>query len=244
MLRATQPLQLCMLIIPAIDLQAGRCVRLLRGDFAQETVYGDDPVQVAHHWCEAGASLLHVVDLDGARFGHPAQLELVRRIAATIPVQVGGGLRTEADVQAVVDAGAQRVVVGTGALDLDFARGLADRYADRLIVALDTRDGQVAVQGWVEQSEWTLLDLARALIEAGVQRFLHTDVERDGALTSPNFTSLEALIALGAPVIASGGVASLEHIRQLRDLGAESTIVGRALYERSFDLQEAVAIAG
>jgi phosphoribosylformimino-5-aminoimidazole carboxamide ribotide isomerase len=233
-----------MLIIPAIDLKGGRCVRLLRGDFDQETVYGDDPVDVARHWRDAGATLLHVVDLDGARAGRPVQLDLVRRIAQTIPIQVGGGLRVEADVQSAVDAGAQRVVVGTGALDLDFARGLAERYGERLIVALDTRDGQIAVQGWVERSEWTMLDLARALIEVGARRFLHTDVERDGALTSPNFASLEALLALGTPVIASGGVASLEHIRALRDLGAEAVIVGRALYERSIDLQEAVAIAG
>lgn len=233
-----------MRIIPAIDLQGGRCVRLLRGDFDQETVYGDNPVDVARHWRDAGATLLHVVDLDGARAGRPAQLDLVRRIAGTIPIQAGGGLRTEADVQSVVEAGAQRVVVGTGALDLDFARGLAERYGERLVVALDTRHGQVAVQGWVEQSEWTLIELARALIEVGVPRFLHTDVERDGALTSPNFTSLQALSALGAPVIASGGVASLEHIRQLRDLGAEAVIVGRALYERTIDLQEAVDIAG
>src|SRR5947209_14525118 len=139
-----------MLIIPAIDLQGGRCVRLLRGDFERETVYGDNPVEVARHWRDAGASLLHVVDLDGARAGRPAQLELVRRIAETIPIQVGGGLRAEADVQSAVDTGAQRVVVGTGALDLDFARGLAERYGERLIVALDTRDGQIAVQGWVE----------------------------------------------------------------------------------------------
>jgi phosphoribosylformimino-5-aminoimidazole carboxamide ribotide isomerase len=233
-----------MRIIPAIDLQSGRCVRLLRGDFERETVYGDDPVEVARHWRDAGASLLHVVDLDGARAGRPAQLDLIRRIAATIPIQMGGGLRTEADVQAAVEAGAQRVVVGTGALDLQFAGNLAERYGERLIVALDTRDGKVAVQGWVEQSEWTMLDLARALIDAGVRRFLHTDVERDGALTSPNFTSLHELLSLGVPVIASGGVASLEHIRQLRDLGAEAVIVGRALYERTIDLQEAVAIAG
>ena len=233
-----------MLIIPAIDLQGGRCVRLLRGDFAQETVYGDDPVEVARHWRDAGAELLHIVDLDGARAGRPAQLDLIRRIAAVTPIQVGGGLRTAADVQAASDAGAQRLVVGTGALDLEFAHRLAETYGERLVVALDTRDGMVAVQGWVEQSSWTMIDLARALIDAGVRRFLHTDVERDGALTSPNFTSMEALIALGAPVIASGGVASLDHIRQLRDLGAEAAIVGRALYERTIDLGEAVAVAG
>lgn len=233
-----------MLIIPAIDLQGGRCVRLLRGDFAQETVYGEDPVEVAAHWRDAGAELLHIVDLDGARAGRPVQLELIRRIAAVTPIQVGGGLRSATDVQVALDAGAQRVVVGTGALDLAFARTLAERYRDRLIVALDTREGRVAVQGWVEQSAWTLLDLARELIALGVRRFLHTDVERDGALTSPNFSSLSALVALGVPVIASGGVATLEHIKQLRDLGAEAAIVGRALYERTIELHEAVAVAG
>lgn len=233
-----------MLIIPAIDLQNGHCVRLLQGDFAKETVYGDDPVQVARHWRDAGAELLHVVDLDGARQGHPAQLDLVQAIAHTALIQLGGGLRTEDDVQAALDAGAQRVVLGTAALDIPFAERLARRYGESLIVALDTRGGKVAVQGWVEQTAWSLLDLARALIEVGVQRFLHTDVERDGALTSPNYASLERLIALGVPVIASGGVASLEHIERLHEIGAEAVIVGRALYERSIDLTEALTVAG
>jgi phosphoribosylformimino-5-aminoimidazole carboxamide ribotide isomerase len=232
------------LVLPAIDLQAGRCVRLLRGDFARETVYGDDPVEMARHWRDSGAGLLHVVDLDGARAGRPAQLELVRAIAAEMPVQVGGGLRTLEDVEAAFAAGAQRVVLGTAALDLPLVTDLARHHGERLVVALDTRDGRVAVEGWTEASDWSLLDLASALVEVGVQRFLHTDVERDGALTSPNYASLEALVALGAPVIASGGVAALEHLERLRDAGAEAVIVGRALYEGVFTLQEAVAHAG
>lgn len=233
-----------MLVIPAIDLQGGRCVRLLRGDFAQETVYGDDPVEVARAWRAAGATLVHVVDLDGARSGEPIQLELVRRIAAQAPIQLGGGLRTNEHVRNAFDAGVQRVVLGTSALDLPFVRRLAGEYVDRLVVALDTRDGMVATEGWTEGSEWTLLDLAHALIDAGVRRFLHTDVERDGALTSPNFTSLEALLRLGVPVIASGGVATLDHLRTLTEIGAEAVIVGRALYEGAFTLEEARAIAG
>lgn len=233
-----------MLIIPAIDLQGGRTVRLLRGDFAQETVYSDDPAAVAQQWVEAGAQLVHVVDLDGARAGLPVQLDLVRSIAAEAPVQLGGGLRTAHDVTCAFAAGVERVVLGTAALDLAFVRTLAAEHGDRLVVALDTREGKVAVRGWVEASEWTLTDLARELQQAGVRRFLHTDVERDGALTSPNFTSLQGLIALGSPVIASGGVASLAHIERLRDLGAEAVIVGRALYEGAFDLPEAIAHAG
>jgi phosphoribosylformimino-5-aminoimidazole carboxamide ribotide isomerase len=193
-----------MLIIPAIDLQDGRCVRLLRGDFAQETMYGDDPVAMAGRWYRAGAEVLHVVDLDGAR----------------------------------------RVVLGTAALDLDLVAGLVASRAEQLIVALDTRGDTVAVQGWVETSDWSLLDLARALIEVGVRRFLHTDVERDGALTSPNFASLERLAALGMPVIASGGVSSLADIERLRECGADAVIVGRALYEEVFTLEEAMAHAG
>lgn len=233
-----------MLIIPAIDLRAGRAVRLLHGEFDRETVYGDDPVSVARQWRAAGAQLLHVVDLDGARQGRPAQLDLIRAIAAEAPIQVGGGLRTAGDVAAARAAGAERLVLGTAALDGDLVTQLAEQYGERLIVALDTRDGQVAIQGWTEQSTWSLLDLARRLIDLGVCRFLHTDVERDGALTSPNFSSLQDLIALGTPVIASGGVATLEHIRRLGEIGAEAVIVGRALYEGTLTLEEAMACAG
>ncbi len=233
-----------MLIIPAIDLQDGRCVRLLRGDFAQETMYGDDPVAMAGRWYRAGARVLHVVDLDGARLGRPVQMELIRSMAAQAPIQVGGGLRTSANVEYAFEAGARRVVLGTAALDLDLVAGLVASRAEQIIVALDTRGDTVAVRGWVEASDWTLLDLARALIEVGVRRFLHTDVERDGALTSPNFASLERLAALGMPVIASGGVSSLADIDRLRESGAEAAIVGRALYEETFTLEEAMAHAG
>lgn len=232
-----------MQIIPAIDLQNGRAVRLLQGEFDAETVYGEDPVEVARRWREAGADLLHVVDLDGAREGRPVQLDLARRIVEVAPVELGGGLRTEADVDRAIDAGVTRVVLGTAALDLDLTTELAIRFGERLVVALDTRSGTVAVKGWTEESERTLLELADALIDVGVRRFLHTDVERDGTLTSPNFDSLRALIGLGTPVIASGGVSSLEDIERLRDLGAEAAIVGRALYEGTVDLREAISRA-
>jgi phosphoribosylformimino-5-aminoimidazole carboxamide ribotide isomerase len=233
-----------MLIIPAIDLRAGRCVRLLRGDFARETIYADDPVAVARRWRQAGAELVHVVDLDGAREGRPLQLDIVQKIAEVAPVELGGGVRALADVERVMEAGVERVVLGTAALDRKLIAAAATLYGSRLLVALDTRDGLVLVRGWVEKSRWTMLDLARELMAAGVQRFLHTDVERDGTLTTPNYASLEALIALGLPVIASGGVASLEHIERLKDIGAEAAIVGRALYEGTIDLAEAMTVAG
>jgi phosphoribosylformimino-5-aminoimidazole carboxamide ribotide isomerase len=233
-----------MLIIPAIDLQSGRAVRLLRGDFARETVYGDDPVAVARHWLGKKASLLHVVDLDGTRAGRPVQLDLVRQIAGVASVQVAGGIRTAEDAARVTAAGARRIVIGTAALDVPFTRELVERYGERLVVALDTRHGNVAVRGWTEESGRTLVDLAEELVrQAGVRRFLHTDVERDGTLTSPNYSSLQALIALGIPVIASGGVSSAEDIRRLREIGAEAVIVGRALYEGTIDLEEVMAMA-
>jgi phosphoribosylformimino-5-aminoimidazole carboxamide ribotide isomerase len=233
-----------MFIIPAVDLQHGRCVRLLRGEFDRETVYGDDPVAMARRWRDAGAELLHVVDLDGAREGRPLQIDVVESIAAVIPVQAGGGLRSVQDLDRVFAAGARRAVLGTGALDPDLIATVVPLYGDRLIVALDTRDGYVAVRGWTERSRWTMLDLARALLAAGVQRFLHTDVERDGTLTSPNFKSLADLIELGARVIASGGVSSVDDLRRLKEAGAEAAIVGRALYEGTVDLQEAMALVG
>jgi phosphoribosylformimino-5-aminoimidazole carboxamide ribotide isomerase len=233
-----------MLVIPAIDLRSGRTVRLLQGDFNRETVYSDDPVSVARRWISGGATLVHVVDLDGAQAGRPIQGETIRRIAAVAPVQVGGGLRTLQDVEDTLRSGARRVVLGTAALDPSLVREVVARHGGSLVVALDTRSGTVAVQGWTEESGRALLDVARELVDLGVPRFLHTDVERDGALTSPNFASLESLVALGVPVIASGGVASLDHIRRLRDLGAEAVIVGRALYEGTIDLKEAMAVAG
>lgn len=219
-------------------------MRLLRGDFDQETIYGSDPVAVAHAWQAGGARMLHVVDLDGARLGSPQQLGLVRAIAAVMPVELGGGLRTPADVAAAFEAGVQRVVLGTAALDQALVRSLTAEYGDRIVIALDTRAGQVTVAGWMEASEWTLIELAEALIAAGAGRFLHTDVERDGTMTAPNYASLAALVALGKPVIASGGISSLADIDRLRVAGAEAAIVGRALYERAFRLEEALTHAG
>jgi phosphoribosylformimino-5-aminoimidazole carboxamide ribotide isomerase len=233
-----------MLVIPAIDLRAGRVVRLMQGDFSRETVYGDDPLAVARRWRDGGAELVHVVDLDGARAGRPQQLGLIEEIAQVVPVEVGGGLRSETDVAQALQAGARRVVLGTAALDLDLVTALVIEHAERLVIALDTRSGMVATEGWTQESVRTLIELAEELINAGVRRFLHTDVERDGTLSEPNFESLRGLIELGAPVIASGGVSSLEDIARLRDLGAEAVVAGRALYEGAFTLEEAIARAG
>jgi len=226
-----------MIVIPSIDLRGGRCVRLMQGDFARETVYGDDPVAIARRWQEAGAPRLHVVDLDGAREGRPVQAEIIGEIARAlaIPVQAGGGLRTLDDVAAALDAGLARVVLGTTALEdrALLAAALARWGAERIVVGLDARDGLVATRGWRATSTTRATDLARDLAALGVRRVLYTDIARDGTLTAPNYAALRDLAARcpGLAILASGGVAAREHLAALAAIpGVEGAIVGRALY--------------
>lgn len=225
-----------MIVIPAIDLRDGRCVRLLQGDFARETIYGDDPVQMALRWQEAGASRLHVVDLDGARAGHPAQATIVARIAAalTIPVQLGGGMRSLDHLEEAFANGLSRVVIGTAAIEdrALLAAALARWGAERIILGLDARDGLVATRGWIETSAVRATDLARELAAIGLRRIIYTDIGRDGTLHEPNYDALRELAAVGDfAIIASGGVARREHLTALAALpGVEGAIVGRALY--------------
>lgn len=225
-----------MIVIPAIDLRAGRCVRLLQGDFAHETVYGDDPVAMARRWEAAGAPLLHVVDLDGAREGRPVQAAVVARIARAlaIPTQLGGGLRRLDDIDAALDAGLARVVLGTAALeDRDLlASALARWGPERIVLGIDARDGLVATWGWRATSTTRAVDLARDLAALGLRRVIYTDIGRDGTLSAPNYAALGELAAgSGLATIASGGVAAREHLAALAAIpGVEGAIVGRALY--------------
>lgn len=236
-------------IYPAIDLKGGRCVRLRQGLADQVTVYGDDPVAMARHWTEEGARWLHVVDLDGAFSGVPAHTSLIASITAAIgiPVQVGGGLRTEEQMQAVLEAGAARFVVGTRACaDPGGLARLAARFGERLVVGIDARDGRVRVSGWVEATAWTPEALARRAAEAGVKTVIYTDTATDGMLTGPNFDGLRAVSAAlgGAALIASGGVATADDVRRLGALGLPNlagVIVGKALYEGRATLGELLA---
>ncbi|MBI3910369.1 MAG: 1-(5-phosphoribosyl)-5-[(5-phosphoribosylamino)methylideneamino]imidazole-4-carboxamide isomerase [Armatimonadetes bacterium] len=234
-------------VIPAIDLRGGRCVRLRQGDYARETVYGDDPVAMARRWEAEGARWLHLVDLDGARAGQPAQLETVRRVAAAvrIPIQLGGGLRDTDAVRAALDAGAERAIVGTTAAeDPERAGRLFQEFGDRLILGLDAREGRVAVRGWEAASDWDAVILAQAMTAAGARRIIYTDICRDGMLVGPAVESTRRLAeAVPVPVIASGGVSALEDIRRLAELaplGVEGVIVGRALYTGQVHLAEAL----
>ena len=235
-------------VIPAIDLRAGRCVRLRQGRADDETVFSDDPVATARGWQAQGALRLHVVDLDGAFAGQPTQTALVREIigALAIPVQVGGGLRDIGAVQTVLEAGARFAVVGTrAALDPRFLGEVCRAFEDGIIVAVDASDGRVAVDGWTRVLDLQAVELARDAAAAGAAAILYTDIARDGMQSGPNVWSTEAVAkAAGIPVLASGGVGSLEDLRQLATIpGVDGAIVGRALYSGAVDLRRALALS-
>ena len=234
-------------VIPAIDLRDGRCVRLYQGDYAQETVYSDDPVEVALRWQEAGAVRLHVVDLDGTARGEPANLEIMASIAGStrMPIQLGGGIRSVETIERAIAMGAGRVVLGTSAVgDPGLVETACHRFGpEAIVVGVDARDGLVATRGWLESSGVAATDLVRQMTSLGVTRFVYTDIARDGTMTEPNFQAIEDLMkATGAVVVASGGVSTLEHLGRLARLGVDGAIVGKALYEGAIDLREAIAV--
>lgn len=238
-----------MLIIPAIDLRNGRCVRLIRGDIRDETVYSKEPVSMAKLWQLKGAQWLHVVDLDGAITGEPKNLEHVFAIvkALKIPVQFGGGLRDFDTLKTVLEKGVRRVILGTSAaMDEKFLRRAVDKYADRIVVGVDAKDGHIALKGWVETSKRKAVDFAREMQALGVKRVIYTDIKKDGMLSGPNLrASKEMACALKIPVIASGGVTSLRDVERLRSLerhGIEGAIVGKALYSGAMELKEAIKV--
>jgi phosphoribosylformimino-5-aminoimidazole carboxamide ribotide isomerase len=236
------------ILYPAIDIRGGQAVRLLQGDYARETAYDADPVDAARRWADEGAEILHVVDLDGAKAGEPRNLEAIRRIAAAVPcpIQVGGGLRDPDAVSAVLEAGAERVVIGTAALrDPKFLDAALAAHGERVVVSVDTRGGMVSLSGWTETSDVAAPDAVADLGERGVQRFLCTAIEVDGTMEGPAIAELNQIAAAtSAQVIASGGVGELDHLKKLvRETAPniEGAIVGRALYERMFSVAEGIA---
>lgn len=237
-----------MRVIPAIDLRGGRCVRLQQGDYGRETVFGDDPAAMAAHWEAEGASFLHLVDLDGAKEGRPVNVDAVQAILGRIgvPCQLGGGVRDDATLDFWLDAGVGRVVVGTQALkDPAWFREAALRHPDRVVLGLDARDGRVATGGWLDVSSVEATDLAEQFDDLPLGGVVYTDISRDGMLEGPNLAATEALARrLRTPVIASGGVGSLDDLARLAALPVSACIVGRALYEGRFRLNEARERAG
>ncbi len=233
-----------MIILPAIDIKDGQCVRLYQGDYGQITTYDADPVQVAQRWQAAGASWLHIVDLDGAASGQPVNVELISqmRAATSLHIEVGGGMRSLGHIQHMLDVGVDRVILGTVALTDRklLEQGLA-RWGERIAVGLDARDGWVAIAGWRETSRVQATALATELTTVGVQRFIYTDIARDGALRGPNLNALKEMQrATPGPLIASGGVSSIDDLRSLAALGVEGAIVGKAIYTGDVDLAAAI----
>lgn len=237
-------------LYPAIDIQGGRAVRLVQGDFDQSTVFSEDPVAQARTFREQGATSLHVVDLDGALAGEPVHAPLVASIAAQFggTVHFGGGLRSRAAIETALAAGATRLVVGTAALDdHDLLSWAIERLRDGLVVALDARDGKVATHGWTQVTDLDAGEVAEDLLRTGVRHLLYTDIDRDGMLGGPNLRALRYLAQAVPPlnVIASGGVGSIDDLRRLRDLGVENlrgVIVGRAIYEGKVTIPQALEV--
>ena len=241
-------------LLPAIDIRDGHAVRLLQGDYDQETVYDADPVDAARRWVDGGAEIIHVVDLDGARAGRPVNLEIVSRIAAEVgvPVQLGGGLRDRDAVEEAFAGGASRAVLGTTAQrEPELLGDLAELYGDRIVASVDARGSKVAVEGWEQETSTPVRDAIEGLASRGVSRFVYTPVEVDGTLEGPGIDGLAPLLdaceATGASFTYSGGVGSLEDLVALASIGATSldeVIVGRALYESRFTVADAIAALG
>lgn len=239
-----------MLIIPAIDMKEGRCVRLRQGRMEDDTVFDEDPIAVAKRWLAEGARRLHLVDLDGAFAGEPVNGELVASIVAAagdVPVQIGGGIRTEAIADAYIAAGVRWLIIGTQAVkDPDFVTALCQRHPGRVIVGLDAKDGDVATEGWAQASGLSAIDVARRFEQAGVEAIVYTDIGRDGMMQGVNVEATASLArAIDIPVIASGGVTNIDDIHALAtvaDSGVIGTIAGRALYEGTLDLAAAQAV--
>jgi phosphoribosylformimino-5-aminoimidazole carboxamide ribotide isomerase len=239
-----------MIVIPAIDIKNGRCVRLEQGRMDRETVFGDDPSAMARQWQSQGATLIHLVDLDGAVSKQPRNKSAIAAIVAAVdlPLQLGGGIRDLATIEMYLELGVRRVVIGTEAIrNPELVREAARRFSGRLVVGIDARNGLVAIEGWTETTQTTAIDLARRFEDCGVAAINFTDIQRDGMQTGPNIQATGQLAAaVSIPVVASGGVSTLDDIRNLRPLeasGVEGVITGRALYSGTLDLQAALAVA-
>ena len=235
-------------IWPAIDLRGGKCVRLRQGDYAQETVFGDDPAAIARQWFDQGGQYLHLVDLDAAKDGSSANLASVRAIveAIDIPCELGGGVRSREKIAELLEIGLARLVVGTKALkEPDWFRQVCREFPKRLVLGIDARDGMVATDGWLETSETSAIDLARQFEGEPIAAIVYTDIATDGMMAGPNVEAMaEMQRSVDAPVIASGGVTTIDDVQRLNEAGMAGCIIGRALYEGTIELERALQVAG
>jgi len=231
-------------IIPAVDIRGGKCVRLYQGDYNQETVFDEDPVTAALTWYSQGARWLHIVDLDGAVAGEPKNVGVVEEIIkeSGLLIELGGGIRQEEVAEKLLRQGVSRIILGTVAIEnRELVKKLCRQFGKAVVVSLDARDGKIAIHGWKKNTVFEVLQLSREMVDAGVRRFIYTDIKRDGTLTEPNFDMINRLLAkVGVPVIAAGGISRLEHLRRLKELGVEGAIIGKSLYTGNIDLGEAI----
>ncbi len=236
-----------MIIYPAIDVKGGRCVRLSQGKFTDETVYSNHPVEVAKKFDRLGAEYLHVVDLDGARLGEPQNIADISEMAVTvgIPIQLGGGIRTIEAMEIILCKGIERVILGTSAVNnQELVKKAVQSFGKNLAIAIDARDGMVATEGWAKTSSFAALDFAKKMENIGTKVIIYTDISRDGMLNGPNLKAMEEMVeAVDIEVIASGGITSLQDIKNLKEIGVSGAIVGKAIYTGDIDLQEAIAAA-
>jgi phosphoribosylformimino-5-aminoimidazole carboxamide ribotide isomerase len=236
-----------MQIWPAIDLRGGKCVRLEQGDYGRETVFGDDPAAMARHWIDQGAQFLHLVDLDGARSGQVQNRSSIEAIvrAVSVPCELGGGIRDEATIASLIDLGLDRLVVGTSAVkDPDWFCQMCRKFPGRLALGLDARGGLVATEGWLKTSRLRAVDLALRFADEPIAALIYTDIDTDGMLGGPNLSAMAELVqAVELPVIASGGVTTADDVARLAELGVAGCIIGRALYDGTLNLPDALARA-
>ena len=233
-----------MKIYPAIDIKDGKCVRLLRGSFDDVTVYGDNPAEMARKWESLGGEYIHVVDLDGALKGHGVNAESIKKIckAVNVPVQTGGGIRSISDIEAKLECGISRVIIGTKAVsDAEFVKEAVKRYGDKIVIGIDAKDGMVAIEGWEKTSEYRAVEFAKKMEEIGVKTIIYTDIATDGTLMGPNVDAMREMVNnTNMDIIASGGIGNIEHIKALIPTGVEGVITGRALYTGNINLCDAI----
>lgn len=236
-----------MQIWPAIDLRGGKCVRLQQGDYARETVFGNDPAEMARQWVDHGADCLHLVDLDGARDGTTANKDAVAAIlnAVDVPCELGGGVRSEETITAWLDAGIARLVIGTKALkEPDWFRSMCEKYPDRLVLGIDASDGRVATDGWLDVSDVSATEMARRYANEPLAAIVYTDIATDGMMAGPNLAAMEEMNgAVEVPVVASGGVTTADDVRQLAQINMAGCIIGRSLYEGKLTIADAINAA-
>lgn len=237
-----------MLVIPAIDIKNGKCVRLLQGDPDKETVYSGDPVAVAQAFEEQGAKLIHIVDLDGAFKGYPVNRDIVVKISrsVSIPIEIGGGIRTMESIEEYIAAGVKRVILGTAVIDPKF-RNVIERYAGKIIAGIDAKDSKIATHGWKNISELSSIDFVKEVRDLGIKEIIYTDISTDGMLKGPNYNAIKSVLenAGGVSLIASGGVSTYDDIVKLKDYvpaGLKGCIVGKAIYEKVIDLKTAISM--